>query len=224
MNESSKTTKVRPQGFAETYLTGRIIDIGAGADPVCPWAEAFDLQHGDANTISRYREAEAYDTVHSSHCLEHMHDPRAALAEWWSLVKPGGHLIVVVPEEDLYEQFHWPSIFNGDHKWTFSLGKTASWSPRSVEVNSLFRTLSGGEVISVHLQDAGYDRHLLATKDHRQLPVLATRSLIHARRIPVVGPYLQMRLFRTYHRYGFAVDQTLGDALAQIQVIVRKTR
>ena len=52
-----------------------------------------------------------------------MRDPRSAIAQWWGLVKPGGVLFVIVPDEDLYEQGFWPSRFNCDHKWTFTIAK-----------------------------------------------------------------------------------------------------
>ncbi|MBK8741304.1 MAG: class I SAM-dependent methyltransferase [Betaproteobacteria bacterium] len=123
MDEARKTNALRGAAFAAQYLDGRVIDIGAGRDLVSANAERFDIDDGDANFISRFRPAGAYDAVHSSHCLEHMHDPPAALAEWWSLLKPGGYLILVVPDEDLYEQGIWPSIFNRDHKATFRLGQ-----------------------------------------------------------------------------------------------------
>lgn len=222
MNESSKTNQIRPPSFAANYLQGRLIDIGAGNDLVCDWAEGFDVGDGDANFISRFRTKESYDAVHSSHCLEHMTDPRHALTEWWSLLKPGGHMVTVVPDEDLYEQRHWPSLFNGDHKWTFTRERRQSWSPRSVEVTELFARLPGCEVISVELQEAGYDRRLLGTAEHRPLPIILVHALILVRRIPVLGRLLQRWLFRLLHAAGFAVDQTLGDALAQIQIVARK--
>jgi hypothetical protein len=82
MREAEKTNLIRPKNFHERYLQGRVIDIGAGSNEtwggvslVCPTAEGFDHRDGDANVVSSYRKKEAYDTVHSSHCLEHMHDP-----------------------------------------------------------------------------------------------------------------------------------------------------
>jgi hypothetical protein len=46
-------------------------------------------------------------------------------------------MIVTVPDEDLYEQGVFPSTFNGDHKWTFTVNKTRSWSPCSLNVLDL---------------------------------------------------------------------------------------
>src|SRR4051812_39317944 len=110
MRESSKTLlRLSPEELA--LLTGRGIDIGCGNDPVNGAVECFDVPHGDANDILSYiRDRECYDFVYSSHCLEHMREPVKALSGWWSLVKPGGVLMVVVPDEELYEQRYWPSL------------------------------------------------------------------------------------------------------------------
>lgn len=222
MNESSKTQRVRPPDFAAKFLKGRVIDIGAGDDLVCPWAEGFDVGDGDANVIARYRTVEGYDAVHSSHCLEHMNSPRSALLEWWALVKPGGFLVVVVPEESLYEQRHWPSLFNGDHKWTFRIGGQGSWSPQSIDASELFRALPGGEVPFVELQDMNYDRSLQDDGTRKAPPVTVSRILILLARLGPMGLALQHPLFRLLYSMGYAVDQTLGSALAQIQVVVKK--
>ena len=63
-----------------------------------------------------------------------MSDPRKTILDWWKLVKPGGYLFVVVPDEDLYEQGVFPSRFNNDHKATFTIAKAKSWSPNSINV------------------------------------------------------------------------------------------
>jgi len=108
MKESSKTNQVRSEEFFNTYLKGKVIDIGGGSDTVTENAEVFDLEHGDAQHILRYKDKESYDCVYSSHCLEHMKDVPLALSKWWELLKPEGYMIIVVPHEDLYEQKIWP--------------------------------------------------------------------------------------------------------------------
>ncbi len=40
----------------------------------------------------------SYDFVLSSHCLEHVANPLAALHEWRRIVRPGGFLILVLPD------------------------------------------------------------------------------------------------------------------------------
>ncbi len=158
MNETSKTKKI--WGAREKkILRGRGIDIGCGPDPVHRRVRRFDHWQGDANRITKYVR-EQFDYVYSSHCLEHMDNPRAALREWWKLVKPGGHLFLIVPDEDLYEQGVFPSRFNSDHKATFTIAKAHSWSPVSINVLDLVRRLPGAELVSIVLQDHGYDRSL----------------------------------------------------------------
>lgn len=51
--------------------------------------EASDL-HGIADAT--------YDFLLSSHCLEHVANPLAALREWRRVVRPGGHIIVILPD------------------------------------------------------------------------------------------------------------------------------
>jgi SAM-dependent methyltransferase len=223
--ETSKTRAVRGAAFEEQYLRGRVIDIGCGSDLVVPYAEPFDLQHGDAQQIGRLRDQGAYDAVCSSHCLEHMRDVRGALQQWWSLVREGGHLILVVPDEDLYEQGAWPSLFNRDHKATFRLRKQSSWSPVSFDIEELVRDLKDAEVVSCELQDAGYDYALRKRSISR-----ADRALFHfgrywsaaCRRLGILNSTPARAIVRLLVKLGAPIDQTAGAALAQIQVIVRK--
>ena len=220
MNETSKSRK-RWGPLEHAVLTGAGIDIGCGPDPVTPTVRQFDLADGDANHITRHVH-EQFDFVYASHCLEHMHDPRQAVLEWWQLVKPGGHLFFHVPDEDLYEQGVFPSRFNHDHKATFTIAKDRSWSPVSINVRDLAASLPGGEVVRLVLQDFGYDRRLLHHGPDgfpgrpRYFLIRAYRALLRAG-LPPIGV-----LDRWQTRW-FALDQTKrGDTLAQIQCIVRK--
>lgn len=222
MDEASKTRKFRGPDFNTNYLRGKVIDIGAGGDPICPWAESFDVADGDANFITRYKAPQTYDTVHSSHCLEHLYKPEEALREWWKLVKSGGYLVLVVPHEDLYEQGFWPSIFNSDHKATFRLGGSSSWSPVSYDVRDLVGGLPGASVISAEIQDFGY-KHSLNFRGNRRRRAWGFKILKSiARRIPRAGPGIKRRLEEVGVSWGVPLDQTTRDALAQIEVIARK--
>ena len=157
-----------------------------------------------------------------------MRDITTALTQWWSLVKPGGYMVIVVPHEDLYEQGAWPSLFNPDHKATFNLGKQASWSPVSHDLEALVRALPGAEVIDARVQDNGYDRRLMHARSTglgRWLFGFAQRRsrFFHRmmrRGLPVYR--LDRALDRLEWALGKPVDQTLGSAVAQIQVIARK--
>jgi SAM-dependent methyltransferase len=227
MHESHKTNSLRSPEFKKHYLHGRTIDIGAGPDVLTPTSEPFDLEHGDANRILDFREAAAYDCVHSSHCLEHMIDPKVALAQWWGLVKPGGHLILVVPEESLYEQGFWPSLFNPDHKSTFRLNSNNSWSPVSYDIQKLCVELPGAEVINAQVQDKAYDYRLRPViRPHGVARNGICRFMAKARgrirRISGLGPAIDPLIICVCRLLSCPVDQTLKDAVAQIQIVVRK--
>jgi SAM-dependent methyltransferase len=222
MNETSKSRQIWGE-LERAVLTGSGIDIGCGPDPVMPEARRFDLEHGDANAITRHVH-EQFDYVYSSHCLEHMRDPRAAVLEWWRLVRPGGHLFFAVPDEDLYEQGVFPSRFNAGHTATFTIEKERSWSPVSINVRALAATLPGGRIVRLALQDHGYDRTLQRMGPETRAP-LPLRPLVRLYHALECRGWLRVRpLDRLKIRYR-AIDQTKRPGvLAQIQCIVRKER
>ena len=221
---ASATNKIRDQLFFETYFGGEVLDIGAGPDPVVPHAQIFDRAEGDANKILNYLKLESFDCVHSSHCLEHMHDPKQALQDWWKLVKSGGYMITIVPHEDLYEQFVWPSIFNDDHKATFRIIGAKSWSPVSINIHEECIGLSNCRVLSCNIQDNNYDYGLMFPKNqkprnHREFWNRQISSV--ARRIK--NRELRLKFLKFQLSKGYPIDQTAkSDALAQIEVICQK--
>lgn len=180
MREASKAIlrRLADSRFANRYFVGEGIDIGCGPDPVSLYAELFprmgavrpwDMPDGDAQLLQGVAD-ESFDFVHSSHCLEHMRDPREALKNWYRVLKPGGYLVITVPDEDLYEQGVFPSRFNTDHKWTFTLYKQASWSSKSINVLELFKVLDMPQVLKVELLDASY-RYQLPPIDQTLTPI-----------------------------------------------------
>lgn len=52
----------------------------------------------DAVNITNVGDA-VYDFVFSSHSLEHIANPLKAMKEWLRVIKPGGHIILIVPEK-----------------------------------------------------------------------------------------------------------------------------
>jgi SAM-dependent methyltransferase len=220
MNETSKSRKL--WGTIElSALRGSGIDIGCGPDPVTPEARRFDIADGDANRITEFVH-ERFDYVYASHCLEHMHRPADAVLEWWRLVKPGGHLFFLVPDEDLYEQGVFPSRFNDDHKATFTISKARSWSPVSINVLDLARSLPDGELIRLVLQDHGYDRCLLRHGPDRP-PILPVHLIIRAYNYARRHSARRLGLMEAFKARFFAIDQTSNpDTVAQIECIVRK--
>lgn len=221
MREASKTLSLLSEQELGA-LKGKGLDIGCGNDPVRPDVRRFDVEHGDANCVTQsIHELESFDYVFSSHCLEHMRDPIAALEDWWKLVKPGGALFVIVPDEDLYEQGYWPSLFNGDHKSTFTISKQESWSPVSRNLLDLVRNLPAVEHVNVRLQDHGYRRaYLTAAVWPRGIAGYAGKVRSRVRRLipPALGT-----LDVVYSTLRLPIDQTQGTAVAQTLAVAFKS-
>lgn len=181
MYEASKALlrRLHDNRFATRYFVGHGIDIGAGPDALGQYTELFplmrscrawDVADGDAQFLDELTDG-AFDFVHSSHCLEHMRDPREAIHHWLRVLKPGGHLVVTVPDEDMYEQGVFPSPFNPDHKWTFTMHKEASWSAKSVNLMALLADFAGrAQVIKIEQLDATF-RFALPRLDQTMTPV-----------------------------------------------------
>lgn len=161
MNETSKSIMRRMHDPASVrYFVGKGIDVGAGSDPLAKYMAQFprvtqikswDKADGDAATLPGV-EPESFDFLYSSHCLEHLPNPEAVLAWWLRAVKPGGHLIIMVPDEDLYERGDWPSKRNPEHKNSYTVYKPhgASWCRDSVNVLDLVRSVGAtAECLSV---------------------------------------------------------------------------
>lgn len=149
MWEQSKSAKRRyyDGAFHSRYFVGDGVDIGGGPDPLEQYLSAFcgmnscrtwDMEDGDAQFMQGVAD-NTFDFVHSSHSLEHMVDVKIALDNWVRILKPGGYLVITVPDEDLYEQGEWPSRFNSDHKWSFTLYKVQSLMPKSINVIDLVK-------------------------------------------------------------------------------------
>lgn len=168
MNETSKAVmrRVHDQRFATRYFVGDGIDIGSGDDPLSAYQYLFPLMKscrswdkadGDAMYLEGI-EDESFDFVHSSHCLEHLANPDRAIENWVRVLKRRGHLIVTVPDEDLYEQGTFPSTYNPEHEYTFTIWKL----PKGVSVNlfSLLRVLAVRgiiDILKIELLDATYE-------------------------------------------------------------------
>ena len=141
--------RIREPAFSLLFFVGLGLDVGAGQDglskytylfPRCKGVRDWDTEDGDGQTLNGIPDNE-FGFVHSSHSLEHMRDPHQALARWLDVVKPNGHIIVTIPDEDLYEQGVFPSTWNPDHKHSFTIDKPSSWSHRSVNVLDLYAKL-----------------------------------------------------------------------------------
>lgn len=181
MKECSKSIprRLRDSRYAARYFVGAGVDIGGKPDPLSLYRECFpsisslrtwDLEDGDAQLMEKAAN-ESFDFVFSSHCLEHLRDPAEGLRNWFRILKPGGHLIITVPDEDLYEQGVWPSTHNRDHKTAFTLLKSRSWCPKSVNLLDLVRELgAAADIRKLEVIDETY-RFELPRFDQTLTPV-----------------------------------------------------
>jgi SAM-dependent methyltransferase len=104
---------------ASRYCEGKGIDVGCGSKKTVPSAIGVDLtpvgERGSAGSqlleiskaditasgddLPMFKEGEL-DYVVASHNLEHYQDPVKAIQEWYRVLKPGGRLILVMPDDD----------------------------------------------------------------------------------------------------------------------------
>lgn len=166
MREASKAAMRRnfDRRFATTYFVGNGIDIGCGSDPVDIYREFYplmgelkrwDQRDGDGALLEGVTD-ESFDFVHSSHSLEHMSDPYVAMNNWIRVLKPGGHMIIMVPDEDMFEQGVWPSQYtNGDHLSAWTIYKKNSWCPASRNIVDFFK-FNDMEILKIEKLDATY--------------------------------------------------------------------
>jgi SAM-dependent methyltransferase len=110
-------------GFIAKYLSGEsILDIGyrgyiRDVRPVVPQAVGVDLDYPGYDGVTLPFADNSQDAVFSSHTLEHIVDYRTTMRDWFRVVKVGGHMVIAVPHQYLYERrLRPPSRFNGDHK------------------------------------------------------------------------------------------------------------
>lgn len=160
MAETSKARARRErEGFFAQYITGWGVDIGCGDDPLTPDCVQFDLILGSGDaTFVQSLSRDSFDWVYASHILEHLYQPETAIHEWFSLLKPGGWLIIDVPHRDLYEkQSILPSRWNADHK--FFLLPDRDEAPHTFSLSAMIQRATGLPPLHVRVLDEGYARN-----------------------------------------------------------------
>ena len=157
--------RIKEDIYKNKFFVGSGIDVGAGSDCLEIHKNVFtnmiscrgwDIGDGNAQYLEGIPDNN-YDFLHSSHCLEHMYDPHIALQNWVRVVKLGGHIVITIPDEDLYEQGIFPSTFNGDHKATFSIWKSHTWSPVSINVTDLIKVVPNCRPIRILFNDEHFE-------------------------------------------------------------------
>lgn len=171
-NETAKATRRRTQEEKDgmfpwsTILKGKALDIGCGPDLLkIPGCEGWDLRDGDCNDMRPYFPSDTFDLLHASHVLEHMRDAKASVESWLSILKPGGYLVGEVPSWELYEGKRDTSIWNMDHKSTWSM-----WSMKGGKILPHhyapdFFTQFNVDVLLLRIVDTNYDYCVGASRD-----------------------------------------------------------
>jgi SAM-dependent methyltransferase len=110
------------EGFFKRFMSGSGIDVGYGGgsrETVLESAHGIDKGSPGYDGVHLPYESNTLDYVYNSHCLEHIPNDTllSTLREWYRVLKVGGHLIICVPHQFLYEKKRTlPSRYNEDHK------------------------------------------------------------------------------------------------------------
>lgn len=83
--------------IAQQFCVGNGVDVGPGKWPL-PGAIPVDISN--EHSAMALPDGE-FDYVFSSHCLEHLKDPVAAIEHWRERLKPGGVLFLYLPHPDM---------------------------------------------------------------------------------------------------------------------------
>lgn len=141
--ESAKTYENKlKNGFFDKYMSGYGAEVGyagyeQGVMPILERCDGYDMDTpGYDGKMIPVVDCH-YDWLYSSHCLEHISDYKAAIREWFRVVKPKGFIITVVPHRDLYEKkLELPSRWNPDHKRFYTASSLLKEFEETLPINS----------------------------------------------------------------------------------------
>ncbi|SAL49673.1 tetratricopeptide repeat protein [Caballeronia peredens] len=142
MEEAIKTAerRARDPEFVQRYLAGEGIDLAPDGSILRPLSHLFprvsrvlwwNTSLGGEAYMAAIKDT-SLDFVHAHRCLAAQADPAQSLARWLDLLRPGGHVIVTVPNEGSH----------APHQWSFSIGNAASASPRCIDVLELMKKVA----------------------------------------------------------------------------------
>ena len=104
---------------------------------------------------------ESFNTVYSSHCLEHIWDYKLSLKEWFRILKTGGEMVLLLPHKFLYEKKEdLPSRYNSDHKRFYTPASLLKEIEDSLKPNTY-------RVILLKDFDSGFDYSIPPEKHSR---------------------------------------------------------
>jgi len=113
----SEASKCRER--LKKFCIGNGLDIGYGGDPIIPTAITLDLEKpytkvgdhpqnliGDGRNLYWFKD-NCLDYIFSSHLLEDfsIDEMKSTLWEWIRVIKPGGFLVLYLPDEQAYRKY-----------------------------------------------------------------------------------------------------------------------
>jgi ADP-heptose:LPS heptosyltransferase/predicted SAM-dependent methyltransferase len=178
--EGNESGKIRFETVR--YTRGQGLDLGCGANKLWPHAIGVDNYTDTAlfgvqmkpDVVANVSDLKVFgsasmDWVYSSHVLEHVEFEKVqkTLTEWWRVLKPSGHLLMYLPDEDEYPKVGEKGA-NPDHKWNISADR----------VTDLMKAVGGWDLVRCDKRSAdneyslyfvfkkrGDGKHLLSHKD-----------------------------------------------------------
>jgi len=138
---------------ANKFCTGHGLDIGADRWPYPGATPVFNEPHRNAYLLDDVPDA-SQDYVHSSHCLEHLECWQNALQLWITKLKPGGHLFLYLPHEDM-------KLWNPGSPWVKDGHK---WQPTVAVLKPFLESLSLRIIEFNPGHDHYWSFHLVAQK------------------------------------------------------------
>ncbi len=187
----STLRRMHDAAFVQHYFAGVGLDIGVDEpSSLAPHGALFPRVtrvipwQGDVATVPGVEER-AFQFVHASHCLQRVDNPHKTLARWLDLVKPGGYLVLTVPDEDL------DAKGASEHRTKFTICKGSSL-PDSINVLDMIKsvaTVCACERIALvrdHLSE------LNADIDSGNLAERAIEVVLRKRQVPLPQEYFSV--------------------------------
>lgn len=169
----SEAEKIKP--LIEKYLNGKsVLDIGCADHKVVPHAIGVDgrampgvdvVTDGLSDLSLSSKAGMGYDTVFSSHLLEHLEDPAYMIHCWRECLKIGGHLILYLPDKGFYDSSQNPEhLFDWEYKdFMFFFNRVFCGEGKNFKgehIYKLFEVVESG----VHHGDDLYSFYLIAKR------------------------------------------------------------
>lgn len=100
-----------------------VYDLGCGSHKSIPSAIGMDIRavtdvQGSIDTLPF--ESKSADAIISRHSLEHVLDPAKAIKEWIRVLKPGGRMVIVLPDHGSINTID-PYYGNGEHLHAYTM-------------------------------------------------------------------------------------------------------